>query len=280
MDTTRSNSELWFADSTRPFLGPEPFFYEPGEFDWVRMVEARWQVIRDELAAFVGARDGQQDPAQGLVPYMDVTMASRRNQWKTLGLMFWTLRSRNHCRKFPRTWEILKRIPNITGASFNLLEARTTIRPHIGNTNAIIRCHLGLSIPDSVPRCGFRVGSEMRSWQEGKLLMFCDAHEHTAWNNTGEQRYILVIDIMRKEFGHKTLATSSRVLASIHHSAALQRSAWLRTVCRFAWSDKACTGLRRGLIHLRLAIRDVLGRASMVFRARQAENTDMEVTSS
>jgi hypothetical protein len=129
---------------------------------------------------------------------------------------------------FPRTWELLRDIPGITAASLNLLEPNTTIKPHVGNTNAIIRCHLGLRVPAPAPRCAFRVGEETRSWEDGRFLLFCDAHRHTAWNNTEEKRYILVVDVMRPEFAARRAATSARVLAGIYHAVAWQRWPWLR----------------------------------------------------
>jgi aspartyl/asparaginyl beta-hydroxylase (cupin superfamily) len=214
--------QLWFADDSAPFLGQEPYFYDTGDFSWVARVESQWTVIRDELLANLAADDS------AMQPYVNREMVSRANSWKTLGLMFWTIRSERNCAQFPRTWEILKDIPNITAASLNVLEPQTTIKPHVGNTNAIIRCHLGLVVPEPAPRCAFRVGAETRSWDEGKFLMFCDAHQHTAWNNTDRKRYILVVDVMRPEFMHLKKSTSSRVLAAIYHEAAYQRIGWLK----------------------------------------------------
>ena len=46
---------------------------------------------------------------------------------------------------------------------------------------------------------GFRVGNEVREWEEGKLLVFDDTIEHEAWNDSGEDRVILIFDIWRPE---------------------------------------------------------------------------------
>jgi len=216
------NNAPWFAEDGGAFKGDEPFYFDTADFPWVKQVESQWQLIRDELLAMLEA---EQDV---LVPYANKGMTSRPNQWKSFGMMFWTLRSKENCAKCPDTWNILKSIPNITAASFNLLEQQTTIKPHHGDTNAIIRCHMGLVVPAPAPRCGFRVGTETRSWEEGKFLMFCDAHEHTAWNNTNSKRYILVVDIMRPEFDDQTKATSSRVLASINSAVLYQDHPWLK----------------------------------------------------
>lgn len=245
---------LWFADEPQPFTGNEPCFYSPEDFPWVHKVEMRWTEIRDELLAKLA------EEKIVLQPYINKAMTSRPNRWKTLGLMFWTVRSARNCRDFPQTWSILKEVPGITGISFNLLEPETTIKPHVGNTNAIIRCHMGLVIPGQVPRCGFRVGAETRSWQNGKFLMFCDAHQHTAWNNTNENRYILVVDFMRPEFRTSTLATSSRVLASIHHEAIYQRESWFSKGMSGRRRQNASLAFLRACYWLSLAGRRLLVR--------------------
>lgn len=63
--------------------------------------------------------------------------------------------------------------------------------------SAIFRCHLGLKIPGEAPECCFTVGPESRSWEEGKVLMFCDAHRHTAVNYTDTVRFIVNFDVIR-----------------------------------------------------------------------------------
>ncbi|HID72736.1 TPA: aspartyl/asparaginyl beta-hydroxylase domain-containing protein, partial [Candidatus Micrarchaeota archaeon] len=133
-----NKSEIWFADDGAAFKGTEPYFFDPDEFPWVKQVEEQWMVIRDEMMQQLS------DDPNKLVPYVNQEMTSRPKQWKTLGLMFWTVKSRTNIALFPKSWEILRGIPNLTAVSFNLLEQQTTIKPHIGNTNAIIRCHLGL----------------------------------------------------------------------------------------------------------------------------------------
>lgn len=218
-------SALWFSDSGTAFHGDEPYYFDNATLPWTGLVESQWTVIRDELQAFIA---GQRDQLQ---PYVDGAMVSRPNRWRTWGLMFWTLKSPRHCAPFPRSWAILKDVPGLLAASFNLLEEQTTIKPHFGNTNAIFRCHLGLSIPAPAPQCAFRVGDEVRSWEEGKLLVFCDAHQHTAWNNARQDRYVLVMDVMRPQYAHRKWYVASRVLASIYLEPAYRKVKALRTWC-------------------------------------------------
>ena len=42
-----------------------------------------------------------------------------------------------------------------------------------------------------------RVGEEICHWEEGRALIFDDAHEHEAWNRTDKTRVILFADFVR-----------------------------------------------------------------------------------
>ena len=52
--------------------------------------------------------------------------------------------------------------------------------------------YIGLKIPFGT---SIRVGTESKSWQEGKLLIFDDSFEHEVWHNGTEFRLILIIDM-------------------------------------------------------------------------------------
>ncbi|MCY7294920.1 aspartyl/asparaginyl beta-hydroxylase domain-containing protein [Alteromonas sp. a30] len=213
-----SFTKLWFKDTETPFDVDDPYFFdECHKYPWVAHIEAHWEEIRDEVYEVLGRDDSN------LVPYPKQSMVTRKNHWRTLAFMFWTYSIEDNCHLFPKTWSLIKDIPNMTAASFNLLEANTTIKPHTGDTNAIMRCHIGLSVPAGLPRCGFRVGKESRRWENGKFFMFNDAHEHTAWNNTDEDRYVMVIDVMRDEFVPVKNKTASRVLATIKQEVLRQK---------------------------------------------------------
>jgi aspartyl/asparaginyl beta-hydroxylase (cupin superfamily) len=45
------------------------------------------------------------------------------------------------------------------------------------------------------PDCGFRVGSEVRTWELGKALIFDDTIEHEAWNESDQPRVVMIFDI-------------------------------------------------------------------------------------
>ena len=80
--------------------------------------------------------------------------------------------------------------------SSDLLRAGARIPAHRGVNNTRLTCHLPLIVP---PGCGFRVGNEVREWREGEILIFDDSIEHEAWNDSAEDRVMLIFDIWRPE---------------------------------------------------------------------------------
>jgi hypothetical protein len=112
-----------------------------------------------------------------------------------------------------------------------------------------------LVIPAPAPQCAFRVGSETRGWKEGEFLLFCDAHPHTAWNNTGEKRYILLLDVIRSEYASDKKDVCSRVLAGLNLEIAYQRSEWLRRKFSTKKRKAMLYGLLRRCIYAALCAR-------------------------
>jgi aspartyl/asparaginyl beta-hydroxylase (cupin superfamily) len=208
----------WTTYDGNRIAADEPQTYDPRQFSWVAGVESKWETIRDELRDVL-ARD-----PDFLLPYPDPTKTDRSAAWRTAGLMYWTFESDRYVSLFPKTWAILKSVPNLTSASLLLLQARSTIKPHVGDTNAMMRCHMGLVVPAPAPRCGLRVKDTVLSWEHGKIFMFNDALEHTAWNNTDEDRYILSFDVMRPEYVAARRWVSARVLGNIFVDVRLNRS--------------------------------------------------------
>jgi aspartyl/asparaginyl beta-hydroxylase (cupin superfamily) len=83
---------------------------------------------------------------------------------------------------------------------FSMLRAGAHIGAHTGMYNSRLICHLPLIVP---PGCRFRVGDEVREWEEGKLLIFDDTIEHEAWNESDEDRIVLIFDVWRPELSER-----------------------------------------------------------------------------
>jgi len=88
---------------------------------------------------------------------------------------------------------------------FSTLGGKSYIKPHTGSMNLRLRLHLPLIVPsDTKPdafsnhprtKCGIRVGDQIRSWEEGKVVVLDDSYEHEVWNETGDVRVQLLIDV-------------------------------------------------------------------------------------
>ena len=78
--------------------------------------------------------------------------------------------------------------------------------------NTRLVCHLPLIVP---PSCGFRVGSTSRAWQVGKLMVFDDSVEHEAWNDSDDDRLVLIFDVWRPELSADERAQVTALFAVV-----------------------------------------------------------------
>lgn len=187
---------------------PQIQFYDPANFGWVEEVEAAATSIREEIVAFMVARTA------GFRPYMQSHTNQPRTEdnrlvdnadWSALFLCENGTMSDDVIARCPSTWAAvqaapLPRIANSPTVMFSLLRPGARITPHTGIHNARLICHLPLIVP---PDCHFRVGNETRQWEEGKLLIFDDSIEHEAWNDSNEDRVVLIFDIWRPELSEQ-----------------------------------------------------------------------------
>lgn len=97
---------------------------------------------------------------------------------------------------FPKTLSILHTVlgDDLSDVGFSKLYPKSKIQPHNGLFSNMLRCHLGLHIPEG--DCKITVNGETKQWQEGKLLIFNEALEHTAWNETDHERVVLIFDFI------------------------------------------------------------------------------------
>ncbi|MEP6983331.1 MAG: aspartyl/asparaginyl beta-hydroxylase domain-containing protein [Sphingomicrobium sp.] len=186
---------------------PQVQYFDPAEFDWTPAVEAATAEIRAELVELLkhgtdnfrpyiqaGEGDVRLDANKGLVENRD---------WSALFLCENGKPDEALIARCPATWAAANEAPlaRIPGwgptVMFSLLKAGARIEPHTGMFNTRLVCHLPLIVPEG---CTFRVGNEIRPWEEGKLLIFDDTIEHEAWNDSNEDRVVLIFDIWRPEF--------------------------------------------------------------------------------
>jgi ornithine lipid ester-linked acyl 2-hydroxylase len=91
----------------------------------------------------------------------------------------------------------IEQIPGMTTAFFSILSPHKHIPEHRGYYKGVIRCHLGLIIPQPFFKCRIRINNDLAFWQEGKALIFDDCYQHEVRNDTDGIRAVLLIDVIR-----------------------------------------------------------------------------------
>jgi hypothetical protein len=184
-------------------------FYDK-DLEWNILLENNYSIIKNEIIDLIS------DQSKDLKPYFAKEMINAPGKWKALSFYFWGMKmNKKAIEKCPETIRILSCIPNLVSASVSIMEPHSEIKPHFGDTDAIYRCHFGITIPAPLPECGIRVGYEDRSWQEGKLLAFNDSNYHKTWNHTDKRRIVLLIDVIKPKFGDQKEWICSRVYGNI-----------------------------------------------------------------
>jgi beta-hydroxylase len=168
-----------------------PSVYPNSAFAWTAEIEREWHLIRAELDSVLIRRDDLPN-VQDITP--DAASISRDAGWKIFPLVAYGIRSRANIELCPHTWRTVRRIPGLITAMFSILEPGKRIPPHRGPYNGVLRLHLGLIVPEPRERTAIRVGSGQHHWREGRALIFDDAYEHEAWNETGQVRVVLFVD--------------------------------------------------------------------------------------
>jgi len=183
---------------------PQIQFYEPSEFAWASAVEAAAADMRVELEAVLH-ENGLFRPyleARADRPRYDFHGLLDNPAWSTLYLWENGAPVEKNVARFPKTFAALQQAPlahigvRAPSILFSMLKAGAKIAAHNGMINTRLICHLPLIVP---PACGFRCGNEVREWEEGKLLIFDDTIEHEAWNDSDQDRIILIFDVWRPE---------------------------------------------------------------------------------
>jgi aspartyl/asparaginyl beta-hydroxylase (cupin superfamily) len=205
LDIMAGRKQVYFQEPTGYYFPglPQIQYFDTADLPWVAIVEAATDAIRTELRAMLV------DGLEGFRPYIRSEEHQPRynplldnKDWSALFLCENGCRFEEALARCPKTWEAVQAAPQawIERSSptimYSLLRAGARIPAHRGVNNTRLTCHLPLIVP---PGCGFRVGNEVREWREGQVLIFDDSIEHEAWNESGEDRVVLIFDIERPE---------------------------------------------------------------------------------
>lgn len=163
-------------------------------FDFLAPFEKNWETIRDEAREVLKFKDSI--PAFQEISPDQYRIATEQN-WKTFVLFGFGERLEKNTQLTPKTAELLEKVPDIQTAMFSILAPGYHIPAHKGVTKGILRCHVGLIIPKDREKCRIRVEDTITAWEEGGVFVFDDTFEHEVWNDTDEERVILLFDFDR-----------------------------------------------------------------------------------
>lgn len=185
-----------------PDLESAPW-HDPADFPLAGYLESHYDVIREEILAL--------DPHTF---HRESESIARSGDWD---VAFFYERGHRHdetCARCPvstRAIETYGAMRTMAGLSYaSRMRPGTHIAAHRGPTNLRLRCHLGIQVPDG--DCALRVGDETRRWQNGRCLVFDDHFEHEAWNHTGDERVVLIVDLWHPGLS----AEEVRLLEGLH----------------------------------------------------------------
>jgi beta-hydroxylase len=103
---------------------------------------------------------------------------------------------------FPKTFNLIKKIPGCTLAMFSIVETEKVIPDHYGPYNGVLRYHLCLiTDKDNPENCYIVVNNIKYVWREGQDILFDDFMSHCVVNVTNTTRVVLFLDI-KKEFNN------------------------------------------------------------------------------
>jgi len=172
-------------------------FEDPAQFPFTTRLEESWQIVRDEMIAL---------RSTGFFAWPEKSLYGEG--WSTFGLYAFGQKEGKNCALCPKTTALVQTVPGLVTAGFSRLSPGAHIQPHVGYdeySRYVLRLHLGL---ETNPACGIRVGHETRIWEEGDVLIFCDAIEHEAWNRGTTTRTVLLLDFKNPRYRHRILNPS------------------------------------------------------------------------
>ncbi len=173
---------------------PDAGFPSGEAFPWVSELEAKSQIIAKEVEALLESSD-ELPQLRKLSP--DHDRIARSEKWRAFFLIGYGYRAELGCRLCPETARALDGIPGLESAFFSILLPGMHIKRHRGPTKSLLVFHLAVKVPRESEKCVIRVDEEVRPWQQGKMLILDDTHEHEVWNDTDETRVVLLMHVRR-----------------------------------------------------------------------------------
>lgn len=175
--------------------------YYDTNYEWCIKLRENYKIIKEEYMNYIKSNklksykyidvDVQIDDVQ--IDDYDISDIP----WEVLFLRVYN-KDTNKIKYFPKTYDIISKIPGCVLATFSVLPGGKVIPPHCGPYKGIMRYHLALLTPMDTEKCKIVINNIPYKWSEGQDVMFNDTYEHWVRNDTDETRVVLILDIKKK----------------------------------------------------------------------------------
>jgi aspartyl/asparaginyl beta-hydroxylase (cupin superfamily) len=201
-------NEYYYVVNER-YKGKMPVYFSEEQFPESTLIKNNYEVIKNEVENYFN-NNKIKDLNPGFIPH-----SWDGKGWKSIGLYAFGFKRNKNCKKFPVLTKLIESIPTMTSAQISVMQPGTRLMPHIDDTSAVVRIHLGIKIPGTLPELGFRMSGQEVCWKEGELLILSPVRPHYAWNNTKESRIVVIVDVIHKQYKNRKLHICGNVIAQL-----------------------------------------------------------------
>lgn len=196
---------VYYYNTKKWYHGKMPAFFTEEQIPALAVLRQNYPGIKQEIESYF---------AQGKGDFKVNFIAHNYSEkgWKTVGLYAYCLKRTKNCNALPFTTSVIESLPGLTTAIISVLEPQTSIKPHLGDTNAIARIHLPIRIPGNWPQLGMIIDRTPLQWHEGETVAFNVVKRHKAWNHTDHQRIVLIVDVIHNQYLDRKMIISGNVL--------------------------------------------------------------------
>ena len=214
-------------ESTIPFYDPRPAelvypglstpqpWHDTSVYPWIADLEAAYSTIKEEVWAKMGDPNISNQFEDYGVEVGDTS------QWKVLSFKKHFQEIPDTIADFPKTWEVLSKLPILSDCSISVLEPGGIIEPHCDHYNFTLTTHLSLSNPED---CALKVGGVTNTWEEGKCFVFDHCFEHEGWNRSDQNRVVLILNVWHFDLNEAEKAAILSVLQDFQNYYSAQRA--------------------------------------------------------
>lgn len=217
---------VYYYNTRKWYHGIMPAFFTEEQIPAMTVLRENYPQIRQEIEDYF---------LKGVTDFKVNFIAHNYSEkgWKTVGLYAYCLKRTKNCEALPFTTSVIESLPGLTTAIISVLEPHTTIKPHLGDTNAIVRIHLPIVVPGSWPDLGMIIDRTPLQWAEGQTVAFNVVKRHKAWNLTDHKRIVLIVDVIHDQYLDQKLRISGNVLGGFVMKYAASRIPVLKRIPDF-----------------------------------------------